>query len=87
MDSGDDKAQKMSLQSEQSDSQLEQYGKIEYVLGTISPVYHIKSFCDHLILAVKIATTYHDDIDEVYEKRQMSVTTMGHHTKISLEKL
>jgi hypothetical protein len=40
------KAQNMSLQSDQSDSQLEQYGKIEYVLGTISPVYHIKSFCD-----------------------------------------
>ena len=46
------KAQIMSLQLQQSGSQLEQYGEIEYVLGTISPVYHIKSFCNHLILAV-----------------------------------
>jgi hypothetical protein len=41
------------------------YGETEIELGKISSTYNPKEFCNRLILAVNIATIYHDDIDQM----------------------
>ena len=53
-----------------------------------SHVYNMKDFCDHLIAAVNIATTYHDDIDQWNEERKVSsIISNERHSKATPEEL
>jgi hypothetical protein len=42
---------------------VERYGEVEAQLGQISDVFDEQGFCNELISAVNIATTYRNDID------------------------
>ena len=77
------------MQKEQSRAQVEEYGEVEHELGKILLVYHVKSFCDHLVSAVKIATTYCKDIDEMHGNcdKASSVITNDRHSKVTPEEL
>jgi hypothetical protein len=57
----------MSLKRNEAKARIEEYGEVEHELGKISSVYSIKNFCECLIGAVNIATTYRADIDKVEE--------------------
>jgi len=60
-------------------SRIVNHGEVEHELEKISPVYTEKTFCQRLIGAVKIATTYRKDVD--------SVITNERHSKVSPEEL
>ena len=45
-------------------AEIELHGEIERQLGDISQVYNERKFCNRLISAINIATSYHDDIDQ-----------------------
>jgi hypothetical protein len=53
-----------SITSDETKAQIEQYGETDIELGKISCVYNPKDFCEHLVSAVNIATTYRDDVDQ-----------------------
>jgi len=45
-------------------------GEIEHSLGQISSTFDQRSFCNRIISAVQIATTFRDDIDELEAQRK-----------------
>ena len=64
------------------------YGETEVQLGKISDVYNEHEFCNRLISAVNIATTYRDDIDRREDERKAcSVITNEWHSKVTPEEL
>ena len=70
--SGMTKRQIPSVTKDKVRAQIEQHGETEIELGKLSCVYDTKEFCDRLISAVNIATTYRDDIDQWEEERKAS---------------
>ena len=62
--SGMTRRQIRSVTENEARTQIERYGETDIELGKISCVYDTKEFCDRLISAVNIATTYRDDIDQ-----------------------
>jgi Reverse transcriptase (RNA-dependent DNA polymerase) len=68
--------------------QFEQYGEVEMQLGQISNTHIAKDFCNHLISAVNIATTYREDVDKWIDERKVSsVVTNDRHSKATPEEL
>ena len=69
-------------------TQVERYGETEIELGKISSVYNTKEFCERLISAVNVATTYRDDIDQWNDERKVSsIITNERHSKATPEEL
>ena len=86
--SGLPKCQVMSIRKEQSTARIVHYGEVENELGKISPVYDPRSFCDRLISAVNIATTYREDIDKWNEDQKVSsIISNERHSKATPEEL
>ena len=74
--------------SKEAKAETERYGETEIELGKISNVYNTKDFCDCLVSAVNIATTYRDDIDQWNEERKVrSIITNERHSKATPEEL
>ena len=57
-----------ALRLEQAKAQVKEYGEVKLKLGKILPIYNVKSFCNHLVTFVRIATTFWEDVDDLYEK-------------------
>ena len=58
------KQQIRSVTKEEANVRTERQGETDVELGKISSVYDPREFCERLISAVNIATTYRDDIDQ-----------------------
>jgi hypothetical protein len=68
--------------------QIKRYGETDIELGKISCVYNMKDFCDHLISAVNIATTYRNDINQWNKERRVaSIISNERHSKATPEEL
>jgi hypothetical protein len=77
-----------SIMSDETKAQIEQYGETDIKLGKISCIYSPKDFCERLVSAVNIATTYHDDVDQWENERKVSsVVTNDRHSKFMAEEL
>jgi hypothetical protein len=86
--SGMTRRQIRSVTENEARTQIERYGETDIELGKISCVYDTKDFCDHLIAAVNIATTYRDDIDQWNEERKVSsIISNERHSKATPEEL
>jgi len=86
--SGMTRRQIHSIMSDEAKAQIEQYGETDIELGKISCVYNPKDFCERLVSAVNIATTYHDDVDQwENEQKVSSIVTNDRHSKFTAEKL
>jgi hypothetical protein len=69
-------------------TQIEHFGETDIQLDKFKYAYDTKDFCDHLISAVNIATTYHDDIDQWNEERRVSsIISNERHSKAMPEEL
>ena len=69
-------------------TEIQRHGKVETELMKILGVYNEKEFCNGLISAVSIATTYHDDIDRrESECKVHGVITNERHSKVTPEEL
>ena len=67
---------------------VEVHGEVEAELTKISGVYSEKEFCNRLISAVNIATTYREDVDQREDERKASgVITSERHSKVTPEEL
>ena len=76
------------LWAEQAKAQIEEYGKVEHELGKISPVYNVKSFCNHLISSVRITTSDRSDIhDPDMDWKVSAVASKDHHTRLMAEEV
>jgi hypothetical protein len=62
---------------------------MEIGLGKISCAYDTKEFCDRLISAVNVATTYRDDTDHQWNEEQKvsSIISNERHLKVTPEEL
>ena len=69
--------------------QVEDYGEGDHKLGKISPVYHIKSFCNSLIASMKGTTTYWDDIDDHSSGKHKAsgVISKDWHMRLTIEEV
>jgi hypothetical protein len=77
-----------SVTENEARTQIERYGETDIELGKISCAYDTKDFCDHLIFAVNIATTYREDIDQWNEERKVSsIISNERHSKATPEEL
>jgi hypothetical protein len=76
-----------AMKQREMDSRVEQWGQVERELSKLSSTLHEKTFCIHLIGSVNVVTAYHDDVDEVIEKRKASVLTLDRHSKVGPEEL
>ena len=86
--SGMMRRQAHSVTLSETKMQVKQYGETKIELGKISCVYNPKDFCERLVLAVNVATTYHDNIDKWEDKRKIySVITNDRHAKATPEEL
>jgi hypothetical protein len=78
----------MSLKRNKEKARIEEYGEVKHELCKISYVYSIKNFCECLIGAVNIATTYHADIDKVEERCKVAgVVTNDQHSNVTPKEL
>jgi hypothetical protein len=69
-------------------TEIQRHGEVETELMKISGVYNEKEFCNRLMSAVNIATTYHDDIDQRESERKVhGVITNERHSKVTPEEL
>jgi hypothetical protein len=75
------------MKQREMDSQVEQWGQVEWELSKLSSMLHEKTFCKCLIGSVNIAMAYHDDVDEAMEKCKASVLTSDRHSKVGPEEL
>jgi hypothetical protein len=67
---------------------LDRYSEVEQVLGQISSVFWEESFYKRMVSAVKVVTTFWDDIDERIDGRQASsIITNNRHTKVTPEEI
>jgi hypothetical protein len=67
---------------------IEQNGEVDCTLGQISSTFNLQSFCNRLISAVKIATTFRDDVDEQEDVRKAAgVIITDRHSKVNPEEL
>jgi Reverse transcriptase (RNA-dependent DNA polymerase) len=67
---------------------IETHGEIEAALMRISGAYGEKEFCNRLISAVNIATTYREDIDQREDERKASgVITSERHSRVTPEEV
>jgi hypothetical protein len=86
--SGMTRRQIRSVTENEARTQIERFGETDIELGKILCVYDTKDFCDHLISAVNIATTYRDDIDQWNEERKVSsIVSNERHSKATPEEL
>ena len=86
--SGMTRQQVSALQAEQAIAQIEEYGEVEHELGKISLVYSVKSFCNHLISLVRVATAYQDDINDLDTVQNISgVVSKDQHTRLTVEEV
>ena len=86
--SGMVKQEVWALMTGQMNAQTEEYGKVKHELGKILSVYNIKMFCNCLIASVRIATTYQDDIDAVYENwKALKVISKDWHMKVTVKEV
>jgi hypothetical protein len=77
-----------SITSDEMKVQIEQYGETNIKLGKISCIYNPKDLCEHLVLAVNIATTYRDDINWWENEQKVSSIVMNdRHSKFMAEEL
>jgi hypothetical protein len=77
-----------SITSDKTKVQVEQYRETDIELGKISCVYNPKDFCERLVSAVNIATTYRDDVDQwENEQKVSSIVTNDRHSKFTAEEL
>jgi hypothetical protein len=68
--------------------QIKQYGETDIELGKISCIYNPKEFCERLVPAVNIATTYHDDVNQWENERKVSsIVTTNWHSKFTAKEL
>jgi hypothetical protein len=82
------RSQIRSVTENEARTQIEHYGETNIELGKILCVYDMKDFCDRLISAVNIATTYRDDIDQRNEERKISsIISNERHSKATPEEL
>ncbi len=77
----------MVMKQHEMDSQVEQWGQVEWESRKLSSTLHEKTFCKHLIGSVNAAMAYRDDVDEAMEKCKASVLTSDRHSKVGLEEL
>jgi hypothetical protein len=78
----------MSLKRNKAKARIEEYGEVEHELGKISSMYSIKNFCECLIGAVNIATTYRADINKVEVCRKVAgVITNDQHSNMTPKEL
>jgi Mg2+/Co2+ transporter CorC len=74
--------------SDETKVQVKQYRETDIELGKISCVYNPKDFCERLVSAVNIATTYRNDVDQWESERKVSsVITNDRHSKFTAEEL
>ena len=67
---------------------IKTHGEIEAALMRISGAYGEKEFCNRLISAVNIATTYREDIDQREDERKASgVITSERHSRVTPEEV
>jgi hypothetical protein len=86
--SGMTRQQIHSIMSDETKVQVEQYGETDIKLGKISCIYNPKEFCERLVSAVNIATTYRDDINQWENERKVSrIVTNDRHSKFTAEEL
>ena len=80
-----------AIRSKQMNSQAVRHGEVESTLGEISNTFHPQSFCDRLIGAVNIATTYRSDMDQQLEtekeQRRIGLISNERHSKVTPEEL
>jgi hypothetical protein len=77
-----------SIMSDEMKTQIKQYRETDIELGKISCVYNPKDFCERLVSAVNIATTYCDDVDQWENERKVSNIIMNdRHSKFMAEEL
>ena len=61
---------------------------MEHKLGKISPVYNVKSVCNHLISSVRITTSDRSDIhDPDTDQKVSAVASKDHHTRLKVEEV
>jgi hypothetical protein len=88
LSSGISKRQLAGLKQKEVDSRAVLWGEVETVLDQVSPILNERTFCNRLIGAVKVATTYRQDVDDAIEKRKASsVITTDRHSKVGPEEL
>ena len=71
------------VRQKEENSQANRWGEVEQQLHCISPVYHHQTFCNKMIGAVRIATTYRKDMDALVN----SILTTDRHSKVTPEEL
>jgi hypothetical protein len=76
-----------AMKQREMDSQVEQWGQVEWELSKLSSTLHEKTFCKHFICSVNVAMAYRDDVDEAMEKRKASVLMLDRHSKVGPEEL
>jgi hypothetical protein len=82
------KRQLAALKQQEMDSRAVIWGQVEEELDKVSSTLNERTFCNKLIGAVNIATTYREDIDEAIQRRkESSVITTDRHSKVGPEEL
>jgi hypothetical protein len=76
-----------AMKQHEMDSRVEQWGQVEWELSKLSSTLHEMTFCKCLIGSVNVVMAYHDDVDEVIEKRKASVLMLDRHSKVGPEEL
>ena len=73
----------MAIRNSEANSKIVRIGEVETVLGSISPTFNDRTFCDRLIAAVNIATSHRDDTT----RTAAGIITNERHSKVSVEDL
>ena len=86
--SGINKCNISAVRQEQSASRQVRFGQVEKQLTNISSTFDDKTFCKKLIVAVNIASTYHEDVDGWTEDQKVkSIVSNDRHSQIGPEEL